>query len=448
MHTLYRLGPLLIGLGCTPDKGSGADTGGEGASSIDVIGILITPDEVIVPVGTEVQLEAIGLSADRNSVDLTDAVEWYSGAPSVASDSNAQESEGLLNGMDGGVTTIVAVFDGIESAPARVTVTDAELSSLSISPPSVIVSAGESIQLTAEARFSDGASADASSQVRWITGDASVATLDGNGSLTGQESGATTVYVEWAGVSSDPIEVEVVGGSGSSGSVDLTIADVYATADEDTGFVSAWVDVENLGSGTAAAFWIDMWVDPSGTPGFGDWPDGYAECEYVGPGETTTVLVQAYAGDGSGTHDLFVVVDSTDDIEETSESNNTQWASTSSGGGGSGEPNLVIDFFGGYSDSDDGSSYYFVDVTNEATSDATGFYVDVYHDMTSAPIIGSTGDQYERISDLGAGQTEYLEFIVEDTCSYCESWTLLDSFDEVTESNESDNIESTDVELY
>jgi len=420
------------------------DTGGGGASSIDVIGILITPDEVIVPVGTDVRLEATGLAADRTAVDLTDAADWYSGAPSVAQVSNSLESEGLLSGIEGGVTTVVAVFEGVESAPARVTVTDAELDSLTISPPSVILAVGEQIQLTAEARFSDGVSADASSQVRWITGDASVVTLDGNGQLNGEGSGTTTVHVEWAGVSSDAIDVEVVGG-GATGTVDLTIADVYATVDEGSGVVSVWVDVENLGSGTAAAFWIDVWIDPGSTPGFGDWPDAYGECEYVGPGDFSTVLIQLYTTVTGGSHDLFLVVDSTDDIVETSESNNTKWAETSGGGGGSGTPNLVIDYFGGYSDEEEGVSYYWVDVTNETTSDAGGFYVDVYHDSYSEPEIDSTGDEYLRVNDLGAGQTEFIEFIIEDMCSSCESWTLIDSFDEVDESNEGDNTADTDV---
>jgi len=439
MNTLARLGPLLIGIGCAIPKGTASDTGGQGASSVDVIGILITPDELIVPVGSSVQLEAIGLSAERTSVDLTDAVDWTSDSPGVAGVSNSLEEEGVLNGLAGGVTTIIAVFDGVESAPATVTVTDAELSSLSISPPTVIIGQDDSIQLSAEARFSDGNSADASSQVRWITGDASVATLDGNGHLTGEGSGTTEVYVEWSGVQSEPISVEVVGGSGGTGSVDLTIADVYATVDDD-GALSAWVDVENLGSGTAAAFWVDIWVDPDGTPSFGDWPDAFDECEYVGPEETTTVLVQGYAGEG-GTHELFVVVDSTDDIEETSESNNTKWVDTSSaGGGGTGKPNLVIDYFYYYYDDEDGLTYYWIDVTNESTADAGSFYVDVYHDAYTEPVIGSTGDVYQLVSDLPGGQTEYVELTVSDECDYyCESWVLIDSFDQVDESDESDN---------
>ena len=53
-------------------------------SSSEYLGILVTPDEVIVPVGSSVQLEALGLKDSRETVDLTDAVDWTSSAPSVA----------------------------------------------------------------------------------------------------------------------------------------------------------------------------------------------------------------------------------------------------------------------------------------------------------------------------------------------------------------------------
>jgi hypothetical protein len=165
----------------------------------------------------------------------------------------------------------------------------------------------------------------------------------------------------------------------------------------------------------------------------------------VGPGGTTTVLLQALSAGTGSTQDLFVVVDSTDEIAETSESNNARWAETSGSGGGGGTPNLMIAFFGGYSDLEEGVTIYWVDVTNETTADAGSFYVDIFHDSGAEPEIDTTGDQYQRVSDLGAGLTEYLEFSMDELCEYCESWTLIDSFDEVAESNEADNTDMTDI---
>ena len=75
---------------------------------------------------------------------------------------------------------------------------------------SVTVAQGESVQLSVDATFSDGSISDASSQVRWIVGDGTVAQFDGEGLLEGISLGSTTVRVEWDGVSSDAVPVQVV----------------------------------------------------------------------------------------------------------------------------------------------------------------------------------------------------------------------------------------------
>jgi hypothetical protein len=444
MNSLKRIALLALAVACqAPPKGTAIDTASvEEGESVDVIGILITPGEVIVPVGGTVQLSAIGLNADRQSADLTDVVEWHSGAPSVAVVSNGHDEEGLLYGVASGTTMVTAGYDSVMSPSGRIVVTDANLSDLTISPPSVVLGVGDTIQLSAEARFSDGAAADASAQVRWITGDASVVTLSTTGELTGAGPGETTVSVEWDGVGATPIDVTVTGGgAGGGGTVDLAIADVIGTITDD--YLNIWVEVENQGSATAAGFWVDVFVDPDGTPAYGDWPDTYDECDYVGPGDTSTVFVQAYAT--AETHELFVVVDSTDDVFETSESNNTAWATATSDSesGGDGEPNLVVDYFGYWIE--DGVTEYWADVTNVGLGDASAFYVDVFHDSSIEPEVMTTGTIYQLIAGLPAGETEYLTFVVDEDCGMCISWLLLDSFALVTESVESDNTDYVEI---
>jgi cysteine synthase len=85
----------------------------------EIIGIVVTPDDVIVPVGSEVQLEALGLNGDRQTLDLTDAVEWTSSASAIADISNDMSEEGVLRGVSAGTSVIVADFNGLESAPSR-----------------------------------------------------------------------------------------------------------------------------------------------------------------------------------------------------------------------------------------------------------------------------------------------------------------------------------------
>ncbi len=442
MTDLFRVAPLAVGIGCTSvPKGTASDTAtSTGGDEVDVIGILITPDEVIVPVGGTLQLEAIGLNADRESFDLTDVVEWHAAAPDIAEVSNSLSEEGMLYGLSPGSTSIAVRIDDVVSPPGRVIVTDANLTDLTITPPSVVIGIGDTIQLAAEARFSDGESADASSQVRWITTDGEVATLSSTGELTGAGAGETTVHVEWNDVSSEDITVTVAGSTSDDMDVDLSIADVYASIEGSA--LNVWVDVENLGSTTAAGFWIDLFIDPETTPTYGDWPDAYNECSYVGPKETSTVLIQAYAM--ADFHDLFLVVDSTDDIVETSESNNTAWAEAESGDVSTdGEPNLVIDYFSWFVYDD--VTEYSIYVTNTGLGDAGSFYVDVFHDSDSEPVSMSTGDSYTLVPELVAGATEYVVLTVEDDCVYCTSWALADSFDQVEESDEADNTARADV---
>jgi hypothetical protein len=57
----------------------------EGSSVVDVLGIVVTPNEVIVPVGSSVQLEALGLNDERETIELTDAVDFMVTIPVAVS---------------------------------------------------------------------------------------------------------------------------------------------------------------------------------------------------------------------------------------------------------------------------------------------------------------------------------------------------------------------------
>jgi hypothetical protein len=239
------------------------DTGGFVSPSSDVVGIVVVPAEVIVPEGTEVRLQALALNSARESFDMTDVVEWSIGSTAVAEVSNALAREGILTGQSTGVTSVHAEFDGVQSSPSWITVTDAELVRLGISPASVLIGLYDTIQLHAEATFADGRSSNASSQVRWITGNGSVVTLSEGGVLEAVDYGETTVVIEWDGVESDPIEVTVTDDLDTSG-VDLVIDGVHGEIDDD--YLEIVADVRNAGTGVAEAFWVDLFVDPVITP--------------------------------------------------------------------------------------------------------------------------------------------------------------------------------------
>ena len=410
------------------------------AAGGDILGIVVTPDEVIVPVGTTIQLQALGLKDTRETVELTDAVEWSSSAPSVAAISNGLSSEGTLTGVRAGVSTIVADFSGIGSAPARITVTDAGLVRLAVTPSSLTVGLWDTVVLSAEATFSDGSSSDASGQVRWITSDPSIAQLSASGTVQGTGLGATTISAEWNDVASDPVAIEVVS---EVLSVETDLYFDWVSGVVDDGSLEVMVSIHNDSDAAVSEIWLDLFVDPGTTPSFGDWPDWYHQIEYLAPGESTTVTMSASTSAAS--HEFALLLDSLNTVDESNEANNLFEGSTDDEGGSSGcgvdaLSNLTISYVGGFSDVT--QTEYWIDVTNIGEGNAESFYVDVFHDagLSEEPGLFSDGDMYQFFDEgLGAGATQYVTLIVDEACEGCGAWVMVDSYDMVEETNESDN---------
>jgi len=409
----------------------------------DIIGIVVVPAEIIVPEGGEVRLQALALNEDRESYDITDVVDWTSVTASVADISNSLEQEGTVTGQATGVTSIHATLDGIQSSPSWVTVTDAELLRLGIYPSSVVVGVGSTVQLSAEATFADGRSSDASSQVRWITGNGSVATLGEGGVLEGVGLGDTEVVVEWNGVESDPIPVLVSDDVGA-GAVDLTVDSLQGTIND--GYLEINVDIRNSGDGVAEEFWVDLFVDPIIVPSYGDLPDTYYMVDYLGPGESTNVTFAASTPDSF--HSFAVLLDSMEEVPEGNESNNLAAGDTTGAssvdGGESGSStalaNLSFKFVGGFSS--ETSTEFWVDVENTGDGPSNEFYIDVFFDddFAIAPELYDEGTVYEYQPGIAPGEVVYTTLVVPLSCEDCGSWVMLDGFDFVEETNEDDNI--------
>ena len=73
--------------GCKGEADSEEDSG-------VLLGILVSPQDVIVPLGGEVQLYATGIYDDRSSRDLTSIVQWNSTNEAVIEVSNRLDAEG------------------------------------------------------------------------------------------------------------------------------------------------------------------------------------------------------------------------------------------------------------------------------------------------------------------------------------------------------------------
>jgi len=418
---------LLGSLGCKD--------GGSGDSGLDEppIGILLQPEQIVVPVGQDAQLTAIGLFEDRSSQDITHLVNWASSNEGIAVASNGLDSEGSVSGVSVGDTRVTAKLSGVTSNEVVVNVTDAQLVGLTIEPREVDVATGDTAQLKAIAAYSDGNRADSSSQVRWITSDGGVATVDGNGLVTGAGTGTAEVHVDWNGTLSDTCAVNVIQGA----TTDLSITS--ASGEAAGGYVTLSVDVSNSGSAGASNYFVDVFMDPSSTPQVGDDGDEFDYVSYTGAGQTTQLVFTMPITDGY--HEIYIFADSGGTVSESNENNNGFLGSitATSGGGGSG-PNLEITYFD-YSSSS-GTVYYFVDVTNTGGEDVGQFYVDLFEDQSSPPELYDDGEQYTTVEELAAGDTAYADFTFESsTCDYCTSYVMIDGYDYVEETDEDDNVD-------
>ena len=416
----------LMLLSCT--RGTGPDDTGQ--FDKELLGILIQPEEVVVPLGEEAQLVATGLFDDRTSQDITRIVDWTSSDAGVVNVSNDLDREGLVTGGRVGGARVTANWRGVTSVPVTVNVTDAELVGLTVEPREVQIAKGDTVKLQAIAAYSDGNRADSSTQVRWITGDGTVAQMDPDGTLTGTGLGQTTIVAEFSGLESSEVPVTVV----QSADADLMVSQVEAESSEDLIILS--VDITNQGDKGATNFWVDVWLDPSTTPKVGDLGDYYDLIPYVGPDETVSVLYEMPTD--SGSHTLHVLADTDDAVAESNEDNNAFSGNISVGSGTQG-PNLSVSYFNYTADGE--SIYYLVDVENTGTTTVSNFYVDLYMDRTTTPEVYEDGDEYVEVTGLEPGETEYADFLLDEYCWLCYSWIFIDSYDYVDEIDEDDNID-------
>ena len=167
--------------------------------------IEITPPSVSVGKGQTQQLTTTATYSDNTTADVTGSVAWLSDDTATATIT----TNGLLTGVEQGTAEVTASLDGMTSNAVQVTVTDAVLTAIAITPPSVSVGKGQTQQLTATATYSDNTTADVTGSVAWLSDDTATATITTNGLLTGVEQGTAEVTASLDGVTSNAVQVTV-----------------------------------------------------------------------------------------------------------------------------------------------------------------------------------------------------------------------------------------------
>ena len=171
-----------------------AGTSGCGKTN-SLVRIFLLPTTPVFAKGTMYQLSATALFSDGLTVASWIVVTWRSSDPNVATVS----STGVVSGINTGTAVITATDMGHPGIRDSVTVSVTELSSISITPPDPIISAGTSTQFTATGEYTAQTPSawststtwprvDLTSQVFWESSSTTVATI---GNILGLQGLAT-----------------------------------------------------------------------------------------------------------------------------------------------------------------------------------------------------------------------------------------------------------------
>jgi uncharacterized protein YjdB len=156
---------------------------------VPVASVSVTPATSTLNVGATVQLSATMRDANGGALSGR-VVTWSSSNTGYAKVS----SSGLVTGVAAGAVTITATSEG-KSGTASITVNappPAPVATVAVSPSSNTINAGQTVQLAATARDANGATLTGRT-ITWSSSNASVASVSGNGLVTGIAAGTVTI---------------------------------------------------------------------------------------------------------------------------------------------------------------------------------------------------------------------------------------------------------------
>jgi hypothetical protein len=160
--------------------------------------VQITPSGATVAQQTATQFNAIGTFGDGSTQNLSNSATWTASPVSVATVTDGANG-GLASGVAPGTATITALFAG-QVGVASLTVTNATLTSITVTPSNASIALGTNQSFTATGNFSDGTTEDLTTQVAWASSNINVATITASGLAKSGGTGTTTISASMNGV--------------------------------------------------------------------------------------------------------------------------------------------------------------------------------------------------------------------------------------------------------
>ena len=168
-----------------------------------ITSIAITPTQPILQRGVTTPFQATATYDDNSTGDVTQQATWSTGAASILTVVATGANAGLATAVAAGQTTITANVNGI-SGSTSVTVTAPPLTSITVSPATVTISAGTTSQLKAQGTYSDLSTADLTDSVTWSADTTTVASVSNaagtRGLVTALAKGTSNIVASLSGV--------------------------------------------------------------------------------------------------------------------------------------------------------------------------------------------------------------------------------------------------------
>jgi hypothetical protein len=155
-----------------------------------LVSIEVTPAGQTIDVGSTLQLAATGTFSDGTTQGLTDQVTWTTSDEAIATVTDEViTSNGLVEGLTGGIVTITASLGTVNPISGGVTVVINDpnalvLESIAVTAAGDVTSLplGVTVQLTATGTFRNGSTADITNEVVWASSNANVTVSNDDGS--------------------------------------------------------------------------------------------------------------------------------------------------------------------------------------------------------------------------------------------------------------------------
>jgi hypothetical protein len=189
---------LVVGIVACPSR-HGSET-----LTARLLSVAVTPTNPTFALGTTGQFSATGTYSDGTTTDLTALATWSSSDPATGDVSTAPGTRGRATGLGLGNTTISATYSG-KSGSTTLTISNAALVSIEVTPTNPQIALGTSGQFAATGTFTDGTTQDLTAQVLWESSASSTSTISNAAGSRGLAHsvglGDTTIQATFSGVS-------------------------------------------------------------------------------------------------------------------------------------------------------------------------------------------------------------------------------------------------------